>query len=111
MSTYTYKSTSTAITTAVADLYQAPASAGNAATVLSVLVSNINGTASADLTLSKTDASNNIAGYITYTVPVPANTTLECIPNKIILMAGQKLRVLTSANSYLQATISVVEIV
>lgn len=111
MATNTFKSTSTALTTTIADIYQAPASAGNVGIVVSILVANVNGTASADLTIAKTDASNNIAGYLAYTVPVPNDTSLEVVANKVVLMAGQKIRGLASANSYLQATVSVLEIV
>lgn len=111
MATNTFKSTSTALTTSIADIYQAPASAGNVGVVLSILVANINGTASADVTIAKTDSSNNIAGYLTYTIPVPNDTSLEVVANKVVLMAGQKIRGLASANSYLQATVSVLEIV
>jgi hypothetical protein len=111
MATNTFKSTSTALTTSTADIYQAPASAGNVGVVLSIMVANVNGTASADLTIAKTDSSNNIAGYLAYTVPVPNDASLEVVANKVVLMAGQKIRGLASANSYLQATVSVLEIV
>lgn len=110
MATNTFKSTSTALTTATTDIYQAPASAGNVAIMLSIQVANVNGNASADLTIAKTDSSNNIAGYLAFTIPVPNDSALEVVANKIVLMAGQKIRGSASANSYLQATVSVLEI-
>lgn len=106
----TFKSTSTAITTTTATIYQAPASAGNVGIVLSVLVANVNGTAPADLTVSKTTSGDAVQSHLTWTIPIPADTSLEVVANKVILMAGEKLRASASANSYLQATVSVMEI-
>jgi hypothetical protein len=110
MATNTFKSTSTAISLTTATIYQAPASAGNVAIVLGCLIANINGNASADLTILKTDSSDSLQSYIAFTIPVPADTSLEVVANKIILNAGEKLRAVASANSYLQATVSVLEI-
>jgi hypothetical protein len=110
MPTNTFKSTSTALTTSIADIYQAPASAGNVAIMLSIQVANVNGSNPGDLTIAKTDSSNNIAGYLAYTIPVPADAAIEVVANKVVLMAGQKIRGLASSNSYLQATVSVLEI-
>lgn len=106
----TFKSTSTALTTTVQTIYQAPATAGNVGIVLSCLIANVNGTASADLTLTKTTSADAVQANIAYTIPVAADTTLEVVANKIVLMAGEKLRAVASANSYLQATVSVMEI-
>jgi hypothetical protein len=106
----TFKSTSTAITTATVTIYQAPATAGNVGIVLSCLISNVNGTASADVTISKTTSGDALQSYLTYTVPVSQDTSLEVVANKIVLMAGEKLRASASVASYLQATVSVLEI-
>lgn len=96
--------------TSVTDLYQAPAGAGNVAIVLSTIAANVNGTASADFTLIKTDSSNTIQSYIVFTVPVPADTSLECIPNKIVLKAGEKIRAQASSSNFINVTVSVLEI-
>lgn len=97
-------------TTGLTDLYQAPTGAGNVAVVLSALASNVNGTASADLTLAKTDSSNNLQSYLLFTVPVPQDTSLECVANKIVLRAGEKIRAQASVANYIHITVSTLEI-
>jgi hypothetical protein len=96
--------------TSVTDVYQAPATAGNTAVVLSVLCANVNGTASADISIIKTDSSNTIQSYLSFTTPVPADTSLEVVANKIVLKAGEKLRAQASVSNYLHVTISALEI-
>ena len=106
----TFKSTSTAITTTTATIYQAPSTAGNVGVVLSIMVANVNGTAPADLTVSKTTSGDALQSHLAFTIPIPADTSLEVVANKIVLMAGEKLRASASIASYLQATVSVLEI-
>lgn len=97
-------------TTSITDVYQAPTGAGNVAVVLSALAANYNGSASADITLSLTDSSNNLLSYIGYTIPVPADTTLELIPNRVVLKAGEKLRATASSANYFYITVSTLEV-
>jgi 3D (Asp-Asp-Asp) domain-containing protein len=96
--------------TSVTDVYQAPATTGNTAVVLSVLCANVNGTASADISIIKTNSSNTIQSYLAFTIPVPADTSLEVVANKIILKAGEKLRAQASASNFINVTISALEI-
>ena len=96
--------------TSVTDVYQAPTTTGNTAIVLSVMCANVNGTASADISIIKTNSSNTIQSYICFTTPVPADTTLEVVANKIVLKAGEKLRAQASASNYIHVTISSLEI-
>ena len=97
-------------TTSETDLYTSPSGAANVAIVLSCVASNVDGTNSADFTLKITDGSNNEQGTLLHTVPVPADTSLECIANKIVLKNGQKLRGIASAANDLKITVSVLEI-
>jgi 3D (Asp-Asp-Asp) domain-containing protein len=96
--------------TSVTDVYQAPATTGNTAVVLSVLCANVNGTSSADISIIKTNSSNTIQSYLAFTIPVPADTSLEVVANKIILKAGEKLRAQASASNFINVTISALEI-
>lgn len=96
-------------TTSVTDVYQAPATAGNTAVVMSIMVANVNGTASADITISKTDSSNTLQSYLAYTVPVPNDTSLEIVANRVVLKAGEKIRATASSANYFHVTASVVE--
>jgi hypothetical protein len=97
-------------TTNVTDLYQAPASTGNVAIVLSIMVSNVDGTASADISIIKTDSSNTEQSRLAHTIPVPSDTSLEVVANKLVLKAGEKLRAQASAANDLVVTVSALEI-
>ena len=103
-----FKSTSTALTTSTQDIYQAPAA--GVGVILSIYVANVDGGTSADLTLIKTDGSNNPQSELVHTIPVPADTSLEVVANKIVLMADEKLRGYAGNDNFLQATVSVLEI-
>lgn len=97
-------------TTNATDVYTAPSGTGNVAIVLSAIAANYNGNASADFTLAITDGSNAVLSYLAYTIPVPNDTSLEVIPNKVVLKAGEKLRATASSANYFYVTASVLEI-
>jgi hypothetical protein len=97
-------------TTNVTDVYQAPTTAGNVAIVLSCMCANVNGTSSADVSIIKTNSSNTEQSRLAHTIPVPADTSLEVIANKLVLKAGEKLRAQASVANYINVTISVLEI-
>jgi len=106
----TFNSTSTQLSsTATTTVYQCPASSGNTAVVMSIMAANVNGTASADLTLSKTNSSDTLQSYLTFTMPIAADTTLECVANRVVLLAGEKLRASASIASYIHITVSALE--
>ena len=96
--------------TAITDVYQAPNVADtDRSIVLSCLVANVDGTNAADITLTITDASNVEKSRIAHTIQVPADSTLEAIPNKLILLRGEKIRATASAANDLHVTVSVME--
>jgi hypothetical protein len=106
----TFKNAEAILTgTTVTDLYQAPATAGSVSIVLSVLLANRGGS-SVQGTVLLTNSSNTILSYILNACPVPVNTALEVVTNKIVLQAGEKLRVQASAANLLDATLSCLEI-
>lgn len=97
--------------TNITDVYQAPnAAATNRAVILSCLVSNVDGTNAADITLTITSSSDTAIARIANTVQVPADSTLEAIPNKLILKQGEKIRATASAANDLEVTVSALEI-
>ena len=111
MATNTFNNAQVSLTTtSVTDVYQAPTSAGAVAIVMSCLVANINGTASCDASVIKTNSSNTEQSRIAHTIPVPNDTSLECVATRIVLKAGEKLRAQASASNYLNITVSVLEI-
>jgi hypothetical protein len=96
-------------TTATTDVYQCPASSGNTAVVMSIMVANVDGTASADITISKTSSANSLQSHLAFTVPVPADTSLEIVATRIVLLAGEKIRAAASAANDLHVTVSALE--
>jgi len=96
--------------TSVTDVYQAPSSSGAVSIVLSIMVSNVDGVNAADISIIKTDSSNTEQSRLAHTIPVPADTSLEVVANKVVLKAGEKLRAQASAANDLVVTISALEI-
>lgn len=98
-------------TTNATDVYQAPtANASDRAIVLSCMVSNVDGVANADITITITDASNNVLGTLASLITVPAKATLEVIANKVVLKQSQKIRATAATASDLEVTLSALEI-
>jgi hypothetical protein len=96
--------------TSVTDVYQAPSSSGAVAIVLSIMVSNVDGVNAADISIIKTDSSNTEQSRLAHTIPVPSDTSLEVVANKLVLKAGEKLRAQASAANDLVVTVSALEI-
>jgi hypothetical protein len=97
--------------TSITDIYQAPNTAdAERAVVMSILVANVDGTNSADITITVADSSDTELSKLAHTIPVPADTSLEIVPNKIVLKRGQKIRATASAADDLHVTVSVMEI-
>jgi len=89
--------------------------------VLSVLVANVDGTSSVDVSLFVTatgSTSTTVAtveaegtsSYLARTIAVPADTSLELVANKVVLDHGQKLRAYASAANDAHITVSALEI-
>jgi hypothetical protein len=97
-------------TTGITDVYQAPTSSGARAVVLSSLAANATGTVAVNYSLNLTDSGNTLIAVIAKDIAVPANATLEVIPNKVVLTSGQKLRATSSAASGIHVVTSVLEV-
>lgn len=99
--------------TNVIDVYTAPSSAGtDRAVVLSALAANVNGTGNTTISCYICDASSNtVLSTLAYTIILPADTSIELIPNKLILESGQKLRAQAADANFVHFTVSALEIV
>lgn len=109
----TFNRASAAITTTAVDVYSCPSTASSdRAVVLSVMVSNVDGTNDADITAFIKDSGGNaIAGAkVAHTIMVPHDSSLELIANKLILKNGEKLALASNVDGRLEATVSVLEI-
>jgi hypothetical protein len=97
-------------TTGVTTIYQAPTAANSRAVVLSSLAANASGVSSVNYSVDLTDSADTVVATIAKTIAVPANATLELIPNKVVLSSGQKLRATSSVASGIHVVTSVLEI-
>jgi hypothetical protein len=103
---------STALTTTgITDVYTAPSGdAADRAVVLGCVAANIDGTNPVDVSLQVTTSGDTKLSSIAHTIPVPANSSLELIANKLILKQGEKLRAIASVASGIDFTVSALEI-
>ena len=77
--------------------------------MLSCLAANVDGASPVDLTLTITDGSDSAIAKIANTISVPPDSTLECIPNKLVLKNNEKIRATASVAGDLEITVSVLE--
>tara|TARA_R100000231_G_scaffold122276_1_gene92424 strand:- start:3938 stop:4273 length:336 start_codon:yes stop_codon:yes gene_type:complete len=99
-----------AVTNSEADLYVCPGS--TTAVVISCRVTNIDGAADDTVSVKVTQSNNTNMSHLAKTITVPADSTLELAgQSKIVLEAGEKLRIQGAASSGdLEAFVSVLEI-
>ena len=104
----TFKNAKLLLTGSLATIYTCPAA--TTAIIFSMVIANIDGANSADVTIEWEDNSDSSADFdILSTVPVPPDTSLV-YPGKIVLEASDLLRGLASATNDLEVTLSVLEI-
>ncbi len=97
-------------TTSITDVYQAPNVAStNRAIVLSCMVANKKA-AAVNITLQITDSTNVGISTWAYSVPVPSNSSLESVVNKLVLKNGEKIRATAGEANQLDITVSSLEI-
>jgi hypothetical protein len=106
VSTITGKTTPLILTTSNQDIVTNAASSGKVYKINSLIVSNVNGSAAAQVTASIIRSST--AYMLASTIYVPANSTLVIISKDmtIYLEEGDVLRIIASANNYLHAVAS-----
>jgi len=106
VSSITGKTSYLAVTTAVQDLVVNSAGSGKVYKLNSIIIANINGTGAATITvwINRNSADFRIAS----TIQVPANASLVVLSKDagLYLEEGDTLRILGSANSWLNATCS-----
>lgn len=97
-------------TTSITDVYQCPTSAAiNRSVVLSCIIANTD-SASRTVTVTISDSSNSSIARIANTIAIPANASLELIPNKLVLKQGEKIRATAGTAATLEVTVSALEI-
>lgn len=95
-----------AVTTTATDILANAAASGTVVKINDLIVSNINGTAAADITASIYRGS--VEYKVAHTISVPNDASLVVLDKgtAIYLEEGDSLRLTASANSYLQAVCS-----
>lgn len=85
-------------------------SSSDSTIILSILVANTDGVASADVSVTRKDSGDVDIGKLAYTVVVPADSNVDILGNKFILPSGEKLYISSSTSGALDAHFSYVEV-
>ena len=106
VTTITGKTAVQAVSTTPTDIVTNAAASGTLVKINSLNIANINGTATATITVSV--FRSTVEYKIAHVISVPAAATLTVInkPTQIYLEEGDSLRLTASANSYLSAVCS-----
>jgi len=104
VTTITGKTAVQAVTTSATAIVTNSAASGQVLKVNALYVSNVDGSAAADINVDIFRSST--AYHIAKTVSVPADSTLDIISKSIYLEEGDTLRLTASANSDLEAVCS-----
>ena len=112
VTTITGKSAAMEVTTTATDLVTNDSDSGKVIKLNALYVANIDGTNAAGITTSvmKQGSNNRTERFLTYTITVPADSTMEVINKPIYLEEGDSLRLLASSDSDLHAICSFEEI-
>lgn len=110
VATITGKTVGAALTTTSADIVTNSSSSGKVFKVNAILVSNVDGTNNAEVTVGFYDASTTTSYRLAYTVTVPADASFEILSKSIYLEEGDKIVALASANGDLEIVVSYEEI-
>ena len=107
----TFKNAYYDVTASLLPAYTAPSSAGNVAIVLTLRITNVDGANDATVDAEIVDNGGSEQAYIAYELSCPADTTVELAgTSKLVLEAGDTLKLKASSASDLEAFISVLQI-
>jgi hypothetical protein len=106
----TYTNHGLDVTNSETDIYSN--TSGGIAVLVSLRITNVNGSSADQITAKITNSSNTKIAHISYEMDVPADTSVELAgASKIFLENGDKVRLTgTQASGYLEGLASVLEI-
>mgnify|MGYP003130770937 CR=1 FL=1 len=105
----TFKNAYLDVTDSEQDFYTCPAA--TTAIVLTLRMTNVDGTNAATVDAKVLDSDGSTNSMIASTISVPADSTLELAgASKIVLEAGDKIRLTASAASDIEAFASILQI-
>lgn len=96
------------VTTVATAIVTNSAASGNVYKLNSLLISNVDGTNTANVSVDLFRSSQSY--FIAHTIAVPADSTLDLLNKTIYLEEGDSLRIMASANSDIHAVCSYEEI-
>jgi hypothetical protein len=105
----TFKRAGGAISSSNTTVYTCPSTAGDTAVVLSISLANKT-TSIITATVEILDSTGSVASCLIYQANIAAYTGLEIVQNKVILEAGEAIRIGTNSNNNLSATCGILEI-
>jgi hypothetical protein len=113
MATNTFKlKTKTAVGTSLTVVYTVPT--GRSAVIIGLTIANIvsgSVTASAQIVSTTSDIENNASVYFIKDIPLPSGSAVEIMSgNKIVLQAGDIVKLKSNTASALDASLSIMEI-
>ena len=110
VSTITGKTDGAVITTTSSDMLLNAAASGKVIKVNTIMVANVDGTNSVDITVSFYNAANSTTYRLAYLVTIPAKASFDVLAKTIYLKEGDKIVATASANSRAELVISYEEI-
>lgn len=112
VATITAKTKGLALTTSAQDLLENPAASGKVFKVNMVRAANVDGSASADVTLSFVDASATATYRLAYLIPVDVDIAGSLLDKRepLYLEEGDKLTALASASGDIELVVSYEEL-
>lgn len=96
-------------TTNATTVYTAPTASGAKTVLLACTVANVSGSGVV-YTVAITDNADVVQSRIIAEATMPPNTSLEVVQNKLILNAGEKIRVTAGTANAIDVTIAALEI-
>lgn len=99
-----------ALGTSSADIVTNSSGSGKVFKINTIIVSNVDGTNNADVTVGFYNADNTTNYRIATTVTVPADASLDVLSKSIYLEEGDKITALASASGDLEIVVSYEEI-
>jgi len=101
-----FKTVTAEVTTSNETIYTAPA--GNTGIILMAQVANITST-SGEVTFIHFDSATNTDTELLKSFPIPGNDAASLITGKLIVEAGDSVKIFASANNKFKITLSVLE--
>lgn len=105
-----FKSLRSNATTVATNIYTAPAANGSSAMFQHLQLTNINGASAVTATIEIIDATTSANFPLLYNTSIPAGSAISAFDGKLIIGAGDSIRVVSTANSAVVVTGSIIEV-